>query len=132
MRGIRIRAFTCHKGLYEFNKMPFGLMNAPATFQRLMDLVFAGLQGTECLVYLDDVIVYSRTFEEHLQRLRRVFQAVQKAGLKLQPHKCYFAKPSVLYLGHVVSRGGLEPDMGTFMLFVTPQCLVIRQQFEGS
>ena len=73
-------AFT-GKGRYEFNVMPFGLSNAHATFQRLMDLVLAGLQY-ECLVYMDDVIVFSSTFEEHTSRLRSVFDRLVKAGIK--------------------------------------------------
>ena len=77
-------AFTTGKGHYEFNVMPFGLSNAPATFQRLMDLVLAGLQYEQCLVYLDDVIVFSSTFEEHTSRLRSVFDSLVKAGLKLK------------------------------------------------
>ena len=104
-------AFTTGKGHYEFNVMPFGLSNAPATFQRLMDLVLAGrLQYEQCLVYLDDVIVFSSTFEEHTSRLRSVFDRLVKAGLKLKSTKCHLFCKSVRYLGHVVSRKGLQPD----------------------
>ena len=103
-------AFTTGKGHYEFNVMPFGLSNAPATFQRLMDLVLAGLQYEQCLVYLDDVIVFSSTFEEHTSRLRSVFDRLVKAGLKLKSTKCHLFCKSVRYLGHVVSKKGLQPD----------------------
>ncbi len=67
--------------------MPFGLMNAPVTFQRLMECVLAGLTPAECLIYLDDIIVFSATFEEHLVRLRQVFERLQKAGFQLKPCK---------------------------------------------
>ena len=100
-------AFT-GKGHYEFNVMPFGLSNAHATFQRLMDLVLAGLQY-ECLVYMDDVIVFSSTFEEHTSRLRSVLDSLVKGGLKLKSTKCHLFCKSVRYLCHVVSRKGFQP-----------------------
>ena len=76
-----------------------GLCNAPATFQRLMDLVLAGLQWSHCLVYIDDVIVLGRNFKEHLLHLQQVFDRLRQAGLKLQPKKCRFLQPRVEYLG---------------------------------
>ena len=103
-------AFSTRRGHYEFNVMPFGLTNAPATFQRLMECVLAGLTGEQCLIYLDDIIVFSSTFEEHLQRPANVFIALRKAGLKLKPSKCFFAQKEVHYLGHVVSAAGVSPD----------------------
>ena len=90
--------------------MPFGLTNAPATFQRLMECVLAGLTGEQCLIYLDDIIVFSSTFEEHLRRLANVFAALREAGLKLKPSKCFFAQKEVHYLGHVISAAGVSPD----------------------
>ena len=93
--------------------MPFGLCNAPATFQRLMGYVLAGLQWEHCLVYLDDIIVFSATFEEHLRRLSEVFARLKEAGLKLKPQKCCFARMNVQYLGHTVSKRGLEPQKDT-------------------
>ena len=83
-------AFSTTKGHYEFNVMPFGLTNAPATFQSLMECVLAGLNGEQCLIYLDDIIVFSNTFEEHLKCLTNVFTALRKAGLRLKPSKCFF------------------------------------------
>ena len=97
-------AFTTPFGLFEYVRMPFGLCNAPATFQRLMDQVLEGLIGKICLVYLDDIIVYSRNKEEHLQRLQLVFDRLRRNNLKLKVSKCYFMKPEVQYLGHVVNR----------------------------
>ena len=70
--------------------MPFGLCNAPATFQRLMDSVLAGLQWSACLVYIDDIIIMGRSFEEHLQNLQQVFERLKLAGLKLHPGKSQF------------------------------------------
>ena len=103
-------AFTTPEGLFKFNVMPFGLCNAPATFQRLINMVLAGLQWTNCLVYLDDVIVMGRTFEEHLRNLAAVFDRLQEANLKLQPQKCIFAKKQVSFLGHIVSPAGIAAD----------------------
>jgi hypothetical protein len=103
-------AFISDQGLFEFNVMPFGLCNAPATFQRLMDAVLAGLKWTTCLVYLDDIIIFSRTFEEHLDRLRGVFERIQEAKLQLKASKCHFASNNINYLGHVVSDKGIAPD----------------------
>ena len=101
-------AFATHSGLYEFRKMPFGLVNAPATFQRLMEIVLSGVARNGCHVYLDDVLVFGRTLEEHNHNLGRVFDRIRKAGLRLQPKKCVFAQLSVEYLGHLVSEKGIQ------------------------
>ena len=91
-------AFCTPDGLFEFKVMPFGLCNAPASFQRLMDLVLAGLQWSSCLVYLDDVIVVGKTFSEHLNNLKSVFMRLRDAGLKLKPRKCALCLPQVKFL----------------------------------
>ena len=103
-------AFTTQHGLYEFKVMPFGLCNAPATFQRLMETVLAGLARDKCLVYLDDILVIGSSFEEHLANLRQVFSRLQKAGLKLKPAKCKLLQREVEFLGHVVSNHGIQAD----------------------
>ena len=103
-------AFCTQQGLFEFNVLPFGLCNGPATFQRLMDLVLTGLQWSSCLVYLDDVVVVGRSFEEHLRNLQNVFERLRGAGLRLKPKKCAFLQDEVLYLGHLVSREGISTD----------------------
>ena len=95
--------------LYEFNQVPFGLCNAPATISRLMDRVLAGLHWETCLFYLDDIIVFS-TWEEHLARLCQVFERLRHANLKLGADKCTFAAKEVNYLGHRVTEEGLLPD----------------------
>ena len=100
-------AFITYSGLYEFTKMPFGLCNAPATFQRLMETVLAGLNRKSCVVYIDDILVFSRTYEEHLAHLREVFERLAKAGLRMKPKKCNFCCEQVCYLGHVVSEAGI-------------------------
>lgn len=103
-------AVTTPFGLYEFNRMPFGLTNAPATFQRLMEQCLHGLNLKICLAYLDDVIVFARSFEEMLERLRIVLQRLGEYGLKLKPSKCHLFQSQLSYLGHVVSEQGVEPD----------------------
>ena len=102
--------FITHNGLYEFNALPFGLCNSPATFQRVMTHVLRGLEWDICLVYIDDLIIFSRTFDEHLLHLEQVFKRLREANLRLKPSKCHFVKPKVEYLGHVVSAEGLKPN----------------------
>ena len=103
-------AFTTGTGLYEFNVLPFGLCNAPSTFERLMEVVLQGLQWQICLIYLDDIIIYAKGFEEHLERLSQVFSALRGAGLKLKPKKCVLTRHEVTYLGHIVSSEGISAD----------------------
>ncbi|BHF67614.1 hypothetical protein SprV_0301064100 [Sparganum proliferum] len=103
-------AFAVPSGLYEFETMPFGLANAPSTFQRLMNQVLAQLIPTSCLVYMDDIIVLGKDFDSHLNNIRAVFSSLRQAGLTLKPSKCVFLKPRVKFLGHVVSAAGIETD----------------------
>ena len=103
-------AFVTSSGLYEWTVMPFGLCNAPSTFARLMELVLKGLHWKICLIYLDDVIVMGRTFEEELERLKEVFERLARAGLKLKPKKCFLFQKRVSYLGHVVTDEGIAAD----------------------
>lgn len=104
-------AFVTKFGTYEFKVMPFGLCNAPATFQRLMNTVLHECIGRFVAVYLDDIIVYSRTYEEHLEHLTRVFEELRKASLKLNSEKCSFFLPNVGFLGHIVGRDGIQPNL---------------------
>ena len=97
--------------MYEFLRMPYGLCNAPATFQRLMQNCLGELNLTYALIYLDDVIVYSHTEEERLTQLRAVFERFRESGLKLKPSKCSFFHTEINYLGHTVSAKGMEPSM---------------------
>ena len=103
-------AFTSHRGLYEFTRMPFGLCNAPATFQRLMQVVLAGLEWDCCFVYIDDILIASQSFEEHMHHLQLVFERLRQAGLRLKPKKCLFLRERVPYLGFVISKYGIQVD----------------------
>jgi hypothetical protein len=103
-------AFTSPIGLFEWNVMPFGLTNAPSTFQRAMDLVLGGLKWDSCLVYLDDIIVLSETFDQHLKHMEDVFSRLRKANFKLKASKCHFMEKEITYLGYLVSSDGIRPD----------------------
>ena len=103
-------AFTVSSlGIYEFLRIPYGLCNVPATFQRLMQNCLGKLNLQYALIYLDDVIVYSRMPEEHLKRLQAVLDRFALNGLKLKPSKCHFFKESLMYLGHKISAAGMLP-----------------------
>ena len=103
-------AFTAGEGLWQFTVMPFGLANAPATFERLMEQILQGLPWTVCLVYLDDVVMHAKTLADEFENLRTVFQRLRQAGLKLSPRECHLFHKSVRYLGHVVSESGIAVD----------------------
>ena len=103
-------AFTCFRGLYEFNVLPFGLTAAPPVFQELMNKVLAEAQGQYAIAFLDDIIVFSKTHEEHIEHLKKVFEKLKAAGLKLKLSKCSFCQKRVNYLGHIISESGIEPD----------------------
>ena len=98
------------RGHFQFKVMPFGLCNAPASFERLMEQVLAGLQYDRCLVYLDDIIVAGKTIEETVENFEKVLARLRSAGLKLKPSKCTLFAKSVHYLGHVVSSEGISCD----------------------
>lgn len=103
-------AFSVGNGLCHFNVMPFGLCNAPATFERLMERVLKGLHWKTCLVYLDDIIIMGKDFDEHLRNLAEVLDRIQSAGLKLNPKKCSLFRTEVKYLGHKVTTNGIHTD----------------------
>ena len=97
-------------GHWQFKVMPFGLCNAPATFERLMEHVLAGLSGKICLVYLDDVIVYGSSFFDQMENLKKVLQRIRWARLKLSPEKCILFQHEVTYLGYIVNENGVKVD----------------------
>ena len=103
-------AFACSSGLFQFKVLPFGVCNGGATFQRLMDYVLSGLSWKICLLYLDDIIVFSKTFEEHVQNLSLVLTRLQNSGLKVAAKKCHFFQKRVKFLGHIVSQDGVPTD----------------------
>ena len=90
--------------------MPFGLTNAPATFQHLMVTCLGEMHLKWCIIYLDDIIVFSKTPEDHIERLRGVFEKLAAVDLRLKPSKCEFFKSQVVYLGHIVSKDSIETD----------------------
>ena len=127
-------AFATPEGLYEFTVMPFGLCNAPATFQRLMEGVLAGLAREKCLIYLDDVLVIGETFTDHLSNLREVLNRLSSAGLRLKPVKCHILQREVLFLGFLVSAKGISanPDkVRAVSEFPTPSDLRALRAFLG-
>ena len=103
-------AFATRKGQYQFRRMPFGLCSAPATFQKMMNIILRNENWQKCLIYLDDVLIYGRNTDEHISRLRSVFQRIREAGLKLSPGKCQFMKTEVKFLGHIISKDGILTD----------------------
>ena len=103
-------AFATHSGLFQFAVMPFGLCNAPATFERLMSQVLRGLHWKRCLVYIDDILVFGHDFESALESLELVLIRVAEYGLQLKSTKCNLFRSSVPFLGHIVGRAGLECD----------------------
>ena len=103
-------AFITQEGVYEWKRMPFGLMNPPISFQTLMSGVLRELSFKSVLVYIDDVLIYSRDFDSHLKDLSLVFQKLRQAGLTLEPSKCHFAVKQLKFLGHVISKNGVEVD----------------------
>ena len=107
---IEKTAFSTEGGHYEFKRMPFGLKNAPATFQRVMDNVLRGLQNEICSVYLDDIIIFSTSLDEHLVRIKSVFDRLRESNFKIQLDKSEFFKKSVQYLGHIITQEGVKPN----------------------
>lgn len=127
-------AFVCPLGFWEFNRMPQGITNAPSTFQRLMEKCMKDINLKEVLVFLDDLIVFSTSLEEHEARLLTVLQRLRENGLKLSPEKCKFFQSRVRYLGHIVSRDGVETDPEKVTALKTwprPQTLKELRSFLG-
>ncbi|XP_003369138.1 retrovirus-related Pol polyprotein from transposon 17.6 [Trichinella spiralis] len=121
-------------GLFQFKAMTFGLCNAPVTFQRLMENALRGLTFNGCLVYLDDIIVYGSTEEEHLERLANVLHRLQSVGLEIRPNKCQMMRRSVRYLGHFVTQHGMGTDLektAAVQEWPRPRCVKEVQQFMG-
>ncbi len=127
-------AFVSHCGLFQFRVLPFGLCNAPATFQRLMNSVLAGLIYRCCAVYLDDIVVASPTFKQHLEDLREVLSRLKSAGLTIKLAKCQFCRKDLTFLGYRVCPSGVLPDqdkMKAVMDFKTPVNVKQVRQFLG-
>ncbi len=109
-RDIEKTAFATQHGTFEFTVMPFGLTNAPASFQRDMDVVLSGLNWVSTLVYIDDIIVFSKTFEEHMVHLQEVFDRLRTANMFVKPSKCCFCRQELPFLGHIIRKDGISAD----------------------
>ncbi|XP_057671275.1 uncharacterized protein LOC130903024 [Diorhabda carinulata] len=103
-------AFSNPQGHFQFQRMPFGLKNAPSTFQSVMDNVLRGLTDETCIVYLDDILIYSTSLQEHIQRVKQVFDRLRKFNLKIQLDKSEFLQKSIVYLGHIITPEGVKPN----------------------
>jgi hypothetical protein len=127
-------AFITKYGLYEYNVMPFGLYNALATFQRLMNTVLEGTIWKYTMDYIDDINVYSKTWEDHLKHLRDVLERLRKAKLKINAEKCHFCTQEAHFLGHVVGTHGVAPDpekIEKVDKYPAPKCLREVRSFLG-
>lgn len=127
-------AFSTLSGHYEWQRMPFGLKNAPATFQRMMNEVLKDFVGKICYVYLDDIIVFSTSLEEHINSLKKIFEQLQRVNLKVSLNKCDFLKKESEFLGHVVTQDGIKPNPNKIQAikhFPIPKTIKEIQSFLG-
>ena len=132
--SIEKTAFVTNEGHYEWLVMPFGLKNAPATFQRIIQRVLGPLLYRGAINYLDDIVIYSKTLDEHLALLDEVFSRLQAHNIKLKLSKCFFAKRTVEYLGHEVSHNSVKPSPSKIKAvkeFPIPDSLRKVRQFLG-
>ena len=128
-----LTAFTIRPlGFYECERMPFGLTNASATFQRLMHSCLGNLHLQHCIIHLDDIIVFSKTLEEHLMRLWAVFEKLKKVELKLKPSKSEFFKQKLTHLGHIISKMVYKLILKRLKQFVDGQCQPTSQKCKAS
>ena len=129
-----VTAFSTKEGHWEYKRLPFGLKTAPATFQRMMNVVLSGLTGSRCFVFLDDIVVYARSLSEHDTKLREVFDRLRKNRLKLKAEKCQFLRKEFNYLGHVISEKGVFPEQAKTRVieeYPTPQNVKQLRSFLG-
>ena len=132
--GVQKTTFTTPEGLFEYKVLCFGLTNAPATFQALMNDVLREHVGKHYLVYLDDILVYSRSPAEHLEHLRRILHSLHTRQLYAKLGKCRFALKQVQFLGHILSAEGVQPDHAKVALvseWPVPTSVTAVQQFMG-
>ena len=102
--------FVCHQGLYQYRRMPFGLTNAPVTFQRLIDKLFDKKNWPFVFTYLDDILIASKSIEEHFEHVTAVLTKLTEVGLRLRPGKCFFARTEIEHLGHTITPSGVKPN----------------------
>ena len=133
-RAQDVSAFSCHEGHFSFKRLPYGLKGAPFTFQCLMQNVLNGLLFKTVLCYIDDVLVMSQTFDQHLEHLSEVFQRFREARLRLHPKKCTFAVSEVKYLGVILSKDGVKLDKSKLKVmeeFPRPNSVKSLRSFTG-
>ena len=109
-RAKQICSFRCPSGFFRYTRMPFGIMNAPAAFQRMMDVVLREISWKCCMVYIDDVIIYSTSWVDHIDHITNVLKRIRDAGLTVGLKKCHFGRKEVTFLGYIVSQDGIRPD----------------------
>ena len=127
-------AFSTKFEQYCFNRMPFGIAAAPATFQKLMNKVLGELNWKEAVVYLDDILIFAKTKEEHIKRLRNVFQRIKESGLKLKKEKCQFLKKETKFLGHIINQDGIRTEDSKILAiknYDRPKCIKQLRSFLG-
>ena len=127
-------AFSTKNGQYCFKRMPFGIAAAPATFQELMVKILGELNWKEAVVYLDDILIFSKDKKEHLQRIKNVFQKIKESGLRINPEKCQFLVEKTKFLGYVISKDGIETDktkIDAINKFQNPSCIKHLRSFLG-
>jgi hypothetical protein len=127
-------AFSTLDGLFEFNVLPMGLSNAPGTFQRNMERLLQGLVWTCCLVYIDNIIIFLRTFNEHLRDLAHVFNQLHQGRMCIKAAKCTFFSKELPFLGHLLTRDGIKPDPAKIAVvkdIVVPRTATEVQGFLG-
>ncbi|KAL4153469.1 hypothetical protein QTP88_001302 [Uroleucon formosanum] len=133
-KSKELTAFSTNQGHWHFKKMAMGLKTSPCSFQRLMNNVMAGIVGIKCLVYLDDIIIYGKGLLNHNEKLRDVFERLRNHNLKIQPTKCEFLKQQCMYLGHIISENGIQPDpekVKSVLQFPTPTSVKEIKSFLG-
>ncbi len=127
--------FLTHTSKYVYKRLPMGLRNSPVYFQSLMDSLFAGQKFTQMMIYMDDLICFSETIEQHISHLRDIFIRLREAGLKLKTSKCCFARSQVAFLGHVLSPAGISPDpekISAFTTYPVPKTVTQIRRFVGA
>ncbi|KAL7297542.1 hypothetical protein TKK_0009902 [Trichogramma kaykai] len=108
--SIEKTAFTVENGHYEYIRMPFGLKNAPASFQRMMDKILMKYLYKFCFVYMDDIVIFSKSLQEHLQHIKLIFEELKQFNLKMQLDKSEFLRKEVPFLGHIITSDGIKPN----------------------
>ena len=127
-------AFVVQDGTYEYTRMPFGIQAGPAVFSRIMSHIFRGLTFKTMIVYIDDLMIFSKDFDTHMEALKEVFARLKKAGLKLHPKKCKFAMEEINFLGHKINGKGISVDekkIGVIKTWPVPKNVKELQSFLG-